>query len=75
MRRLLTKLGELPGGADDPRPVRFVEPTDAATTGKLLDQLRGAWPATNKNELIIKQPDAKAFAAGNPARRRRVPAE
>lgn len=59
VRRLLTKLGELPGGAGDPSPVRFIEPPDAAATQRLLDQVRSAWPATEKNELIIKAPPAK----------------
>jgi type II secretory pathway component GspD/PulD (secretin) len=59
VRRLLAKLGELPGGAGDPRPVRFVEPPDAAATERLLDQLRSAWPSTGKNELIIKRSVAK----------------
>jgi type II secretory pathway component GspD/PulD (secretin) len=56
VRRLLAKLGELPGEQSDPRTVRFIEPTSDAARERLLDQFRSAWSATGSNELIINQP-------------------
>jgi type II secretory pathway component GspD/PulD (secretin) len=57
---LLVKLGEIPSGQTNSRPVRMIAPTDAKDTAALLEKLRTAWPAAGGNELIIKaQPAAK----------------
>ena len=48
------KLGEIPGGEQESRPVRFIQPDDENTTAELLEQLRDAWSASGGNELIIK---------------------
>jgi hypothetical protein len=57
VRGLLTKLGEIPSGQQDPRPVRFVQPSVDTPTAELLQRLRDAWSATGQNELIIKLPE------------------
>lgn len=59
VRDLLVKLGEIPGSESDPRQVRFVEPSDGGSTEQLLEQLRAAWSASGKNELIINLPDTQ----------------
>jgi type II secretory pathway component GspD/PulD (secretin) len=56
VRDLLVKLGELPGGQQDSRPVRFIQPEDEKSTDELLKQIREAWSAAGGNELIIKAP-------------------
>ncbi|MEX2306730.1 MAG: secretin N-terminal domain-containing protein [Pirellulales bacterium] len=56
VRDLLVKLGEIPSGQQDPRPVRFVQPADGKVTPELLEQLRQAWSAAGGSELIIKVP-------------------
>ena len=53
-RICLVKLGEIPDGQQDPRPVRFIQPEDEQPTAELLEQLRDAWSASGGNELIIK---------------------
>jgi type II secretory pathway component GspD/PulD (secretin) len=63
VKGLLVKLGEIPGGQRDPRPVRFIQPGDEAATAELLERLRDAWSAAGKNELIIKVPQKKADAS------------
>ena len=55
---LLVKLGEIPSGQADARPVRMIAPTDAKDTAALLEKLRAAWPTAGGNELIIKAPPA-----------------
>ncbi len=62
VRDLLVKLGEIPNGQQDARPVRLIAPTDAKDTAALLEKLRAAWPASGGNELIIKAPAAKSPA-------------
>ncbi len=57
VRRLLEKMGEIPGRSTDPRPVRFVQQEDAEATAKLIEKLRAAWSATGNNELIIQAPE------------------
>jgi type II secretory pathway component GspD/PulD (secretin) len=52
----LVKLGEIPSGQEDPRPVRFIQPADGKATKELLEKLRQAWSATGGNELIIEAP-------------------
>ena len=64
VRDLLVKLGEIPGGQQDARPVRLIAPTDAKDTAALLEKLRTAWPTSGGNELIIKAPPAAKKAAG-----------
>ncbi len=56
VRDFLVKLGEIPNGQQDMRPVRLVEPSDGKTTAELLKELREAWTASGGNELIIKAP-------------------
>lgn len=56
VRRLLVKLGEIPGGRSDPRTVRFIQPANDEARERLLEQLRGAWSTVGENELIIQQP-------------------
>jgi type II secretory pathway component GspD/PulD (secretin) len=53
VRDLLVKLGEIPRGQQDPRPVRFIEP-GGEVTAEMLEQLRDAWSAGGGSELIIK---------------------
>jgi type II secretory pathway component GspD/PulD (secretin) len=62
VRDLLVKLGELPGGPTNMRPVRVIAPADAKDTAALLEKLRAAWPAAGGNPLIIKGPSAKPAA-------------
>ena len=50
VRDLLIKLGEIPTGQQDPRPVRFVQPSPDISTAELLERLQRAWSATGKNE-------------------------
>jgi type II secretory pathway component GspD/PulD (secretin) len=59
VRDLLIKLGEIPSGQQDPRPVRFIQPGDSKVTAELLEQVREAWSAAGGNELIIKTPPAE----------------
>jgi type II secretory pathway component GspD/PulD (secretin) len=53
VRELLMKLGEMPNGQQDPRPVRVVEPGEGKPVDELIKELRQAWSATGSNELII----------------------
>jgi type II secretory pathway component GspD/PulD (secretin) len=56
---LLVKLGEIPGGQQDSRPIRLIAPADAKDTAALLEKLRAAWPASGTNKLIIQPPPEK----------------
>jgi type II secretory pathway component GspD/PulD (secretin) len=57
VRDLLVKLGEVPAGQRNARPVRIVAPADAQDTAAIIEKLRAAWPA-GSNPLIIKTPPA-----------------
>jgi type II secretory pathway component GspD/PulD (secretin) len=56
VRGFLVKLGEIPSGEADPRPVRFIQPADGKVTPELLEQLQQAWKAAGGKELIINVP-------------------
>jgi hypothetical protein len=53
------KLGEIPGGEQNSRPIRVLAPTDAKDTAALIEKLRAAWPTAGTNQLIIKGPAEK----------------
>ncbi len=63
VRDLLVKLGEIPSGKADERPVRFIQPASGQSTEELLEQLRSAWSAAGGNELIIKTPPQREAEA------------
>ena len=57
--RFLEKMGEIPGGGDNPNTVRVLDPRDAESTMRILEQIRAAWPSIGPNELRIEGTDAK----------------
>ncbi len=61
VNELLVKLGEIPSGQQDARPVRVIDTADAKATPELLKRLQEAWSESGGNQLIIKvPPEAKA---------------
>ena len=73
VRELLVKLGEIPGGHQNAKPIRFIEPGDAKDTAAMLEKLRAAWPTTGANELIIKAPPPKKAEPAEKAEDEKTP--
>ncbi|MCA9152139.1 MAG: hypothetical protein KDA92_22705, partial [Planctomycetales bacterium] len=53
VRKLLAKLGELPGDSSNPHTVRVLDSRDADDTRKMLELIRQMWPSMAPNSLEI----------------------
>jgi type II secretory pathway component GspD/PulD (secretin) len=54
VRKLLVKLGEIPGETGNPHTLRAVHAGDAATARQVLQQLRSIWPTVLPNPLEVE---------------------